>query len=231
MKSTQAEKWRPIPGWEGYYEVSNTGRVKSLPRIITRKDGFEMKIRGREIKGTTTPSGHKRVTLSRVGEEPTGALIHRLVLEAFVGPCPDGFEGCHWDDDPSNNNLSNLRWATHRENMDDRVRNWTVCRNGHEITPENVYVKPNGQRSCNICRLKQKREYNRRIYKPKPPRKPKTHCDLGHPLEAPNLSQYRLKQGILTCLACERARVYTRRHPELKSIFSTIAEQYYRGIR
>ena len=233
MKSTQAEQWRPIPGYEGDREVSSAGRVRSLTRTIVRKDGFSMRISGRELRGKTSKSGHKRVALSRVGEAPNYVLIHRLVLEAFVGPCPDGLEGCHWDDDPANNNLENLRWDTHQENMKDRARNWTTCKNGHEITPENLHITPNGQRSCNICRLKRKREYYRRTYthKPKTPREPKTHCNLGHPLEEPNLSQYRLRKGIRTCLACERARVYVRRHPEFKSSFSTIAEQYYQGIR
>lgn len=231
MNQPTQEQWKPVPGWEGYYEVSDTGKVRSLPRTITRKDGVEMKVRGRELKGGKNPSGHRLVTLTRVGEPPSKVLVHRLVLEAFVGPCPDGLEGCHWDDDPSNNNLSNLRWATHQENMNDKARNWTVCRNGHPITPDNLHFKKNGQRSCKTCRQETKRLYNKRTYKPKPPREPDTHCKLGHPLEEPNLSQYRLKRGVRTCLACERTRVYVRRHPEFKADFASIADQYYRGVR
>src|SRR6266567_540688 len=49
--------------------------------------------------------------------------IPRLVLETFVGPCPPGKECCHWDDDPSNNNLSNLRWGSHFDNTEDIERN------------------------------------------------------------------------------------------------------------
>lgn len=47
--------------------------------------------------------------------------VHQLVLEAFVGPCPEGLECCHKDDNPQNNNLANLRWDTHESNMADRV--------------------------------------------------------------------------------------------------------------
>lgn len=54
--------------------------------------------------------------------------IHRLVLLAFVGPCPPGMECCHIDGNPINNRLSNLRWGTRRENMEDRVRHG--CDNG-----------------------------------------------------------------------------------------------------
>lgn len=51
--------------------------------------------------------------------------VHRLVLEAFVGPAPAGTEGCHNDGNPQNNALSNLRWDTHAENMLDQVRHGT----------------------------------------------------------------------------------------------------------
>lgn len=53
----------------------------------------------------------------------TSKKIHHLVLEAFVGPCPDGLEACHWDDNPLNNSIGNLRWDTHEANMADRERN------------------------------------------------------------------------------------------------------------
>jgi hypothetical protein len=51
--------------------------------------------------------------------------IHRLVLEAFVGPAPDGMEGCHNDGNPENNNLLNLRWDTHASNMADQLAHGT----------------------------------------------------------------------------------------------------------
>ena len=49
--------------------------------------------------------------------------IHKLVLNAFVGPCPEGMEACHHDDDSFNNALSNLRWDTHKANAYDSIRN------------------------------------------------------------------------------------------------------------
>jgi HNH endonuclease len=54
--------------------------------------------------------------------------IHTLVLNAFIGPCPPGLEGCHWDDDGTNNKLENLRWDTHSANVLDSVRNGTHAR-------------------------------------------------------------------------------------------------------
>lgn len=65
--------------------------------------------------------GHLSVNLHRGGVK-TRRYIHRLVLEAFVGPRPEGLVCCHWDGDPSNNRLDNLRWDTHRANGADAIR-------------------------------------------------------------------------------------------------------------
>jgi hypothetical protein len=74
-------------------------------------------------------SGSKRLSVALcVGSELETKLVHRLVLEAFVGPCPPGLEGCHRNDDSSDNRLENLYWGTHRQNMADRERNGGVLR-------------------------------------------------------------------------------------------------------
>jgi hypothetical protein len=66
--------------------------------------------------------GYRRVTLHRDGKR-YHPLVHRLVLEAFVGPCPKGMEVCHYPDtDKANNRLGNIRWDTHAENMRDAYR-------------------------------------------------------------------------------------------------------------
>jgi hypothetical protein len=65
--------------------------------------------------------GYLTVNVSRAGKK-SARRIHRLVLEAFVGPCPEGHIGCHGDGDPTNNRLENLRWGTHQANADDTLR-------------------------------------------------------------------------------------------------------------
>ena len=81
-----------------------------------------------------------------------------LVLEAFVGPRPDGHECCHYDDDPMNNHLSNLRWDTRSANSFDAIRNGrhstaskTRCKRQHDLTPDNVWVSKDGRRFCRAC--------------------------------------------------------------------------------
>lgn len=84
-----------------------------------------------------------------------------LMLTAFVGPCPPGYDCCHWDDDPSNERLENLRWDTRAANQDDSVRNGhhhmaklTKCVRGHRFSPENtlLYTRKSTGKTRRICR-------------------------------------------------------------------------------
>jgi hypothetical protein len=127
------EHWRPIVRFENY-EVSDFGRCRSLERIVKSYDRKRNCYAKRHYPGTTLNpvrrySEYNRVksldvTLYMDGER-YHRKVHRLVLEAFVGPCPDGMECAHADGDPSNNHLDNLRWATHVENCRDRVLHGT----------------------------------------------------------------------------------------------------------
>lgn len=96
-------------------------------------------------------------------------LVHRLVLEAFVGPCPEGMEGCHGDGDPTNNSLGNLRWDTATSNQLDKVRHGThhnaakeACIHGHPFDSGNTYIRSDGKRQCRTCTLRRQHEYQNR---------------------------------------------------------------------
>jgi hypothetical protein len=110
------EQWKAVPGFPGRF-VSNFGRVKSDHRGL--------------LKGhTITRNGKPRcvtVLFTERGRQHTRS-VHRLVLEAFVGPCPPGMEGCHNNGDGSDNRLENLRWDTHAANMQDAIRHGTFVR-------------------------------------------------------------------------------------------------------
>lgn len=126
------EKWLPVVGFEGRYEVSSRGRVRSLDSV--RRDGNPL--RGRVMRPSRHPrTGHLRVVLWTLDGRQLTRLVHRLVLEAFVGPCPDGLQGLHWDDDPGNNAVKNLYWGTSSQNRKDSIRN-----GGHNWFRDNVYV-------------------------------------------------------------------------------------------
>jgi hypothetical protein len=102
---------KPIPGFPGY-EITDDGRVWSCNGGLGR---FLRPDRNRR-------SGHLRVTLSCCGKTYR-RFVHRLVLEVFIGPCPDGMEACHGPDpDPANNNVENLRWDTSASNHREAVQ-------------------------------------------------------------------------------------------------------------
>jgi hypothetical protein len=80
---------------------------------------------GVDRNGVKRPKPAALMVAFQVDRRHFTAYVHRLVLKAFVGPCPEGMEGCHWDGDACNNKLDNLRWATHAENVEDSIRHGT----------------------------------------------------------------------------------------------------------
>ena len=114
------KQWKPVVGWEGLYEVSDHGDVRSVERIVEDKNfskaGKEF-VRRRVYKSVelkqadTWKMGHRSVGLYN-NQRRKRFLVHRLVAEAFI-PNPNGLPVVdHIDGDPANNNLSNLRWAS-----------------------------------------------------------------------------------------------------------------------
>lgn len=105
---TTVERWLPIPGYEGLYSVSNFGRIR-------RDSACRSTFSGRILKPNTTKDGYKTVELSA----HSGAVkvrVHVIVLAAFVGPVPNGYETNHVDFDRANNKFENLEYVTHKEN-------------------------------------------------------------------------------------------------------------------
>ncbi len=123
------ETWRPVLGYEGLYEVSDQGRVRSVDRTISMiRMGRECQTRrrGRTLMITVNDRGRPHVEFWKNGKRRPGIKVHRLVLEAFVGPRSEGLECCHWDGDRTNNRLENLRWDTRASNEADMLRHGTA---------------------------------------------------------------------------------------------------------
>ena len=146
------ERWLTVPGFEGRYDVSSEGRVRST------KSG-KMRSLAKQNKG-----GYREVSLWD-GTKLTTFKLHRLVYVAFNGPVPDGLEVCHKDDNKDNNFVDNLVAVTRLRNMRDRVtnghdanKNKTHCPQGHPYTAENTYtypIKETGgiRRHCKTCAI------------------------------------------------------------------------------
>ena len=202
------ECWRVIEGYEGRYEVSDLGRVRSLPRtaewvgrggvqklsvedvqvirtsrssvaVLAEQFGVSMSTIYKTRSGTRRTSrnnsrslgghvlkqrlvnGYPLVKLSK-DNAAWHIHVHRLVLTAFRGPCPEGLVGCHNNDVRTDNRLENLRWDTSSANVADSIvngkhpnTNKTHCPQGHPYTIDNIYFRtlPDGRRwrQCREC--------------------------------------------------------------------------------
>lgn len=148
------EIWKPVVDWEGLYEVSNQGRVRSLTRRVRCRVGMRTS-HGKMLSLHPHRKGYKRVILNRPGERKTG-WVHLLVLEAFVGPRPHGrhIEGRHLDGNSLNCALENLAWGTAQQNADDRRRHDTVPKGeGHfnaRLTASKVAELRRLRRECGL---------------------------------------------------------------------------------
>ena len=111
------ENWKPVLGWEGFYEVSDQGHIQSCPRR-TRAGWAGFKSHGRII--ATFVRQKRRFVNLFDGDKRATCTVHRLMLEAFVSPRPDGMECRHLDGNSLNNTLENLRWGTKAENETDK---------------------------------------------------------------------------------------------------------------
>lgn len=113
------EAWKDIPNYEGLYQISNLGRVRSLEKTIF--SGGVARRRKERILKSTNRRGYRQLTLSKGGDKEQKS-VHRLVAESFI-PNPDCKpEVNHIDGDKANNKMNNLEWCTRRENAVHSIR-------------------------------------------------------------------------------------------------------------
>jgi len=139
------EQWLWVVGYEGAYEVSTYGRVRS----VDREDSIGRKLTGMVMKQTINDDGYHQIVLSLEGKSRT-FKVHRLVGIAFI-PNPEGKpEINHIDEDKSNNYLYNLEWNTRQENVQHSI---------HQIEKQYLFRSPEGELIYvkglrKFCRLK-----------------------------------------------------------------------------
>lgn len=137
---SSVEVWKPVVGYEGLYEVSDQGRVRSLhQRRWCGTHWYE--VPPRTMKATIARNGYPVVKLTREGVGRTIA-VHSIVLTAFAGPKRAGQECRHLNGDSQDARLCNLCWGTPLENTEDRIRHGTMPRginhHGAKLTASQV---------------------------------------------------------------------------------------------
>lgn len=182
------ERWLPVVGLESYFRVSDEGNIcwrsgESLPSYVANK------------------LGHRRVFFG-IGKRRQ-QYVHRVVLEAFVGPCPPGMQCRHLNGVADDNRLVNLVWGTASEDNYDRVRHGTHqhskrthCPKGHPLDAVKYHADGTfWQRRCRTCLREQNRARRAR----------KTHCPQGHPFDG---FRYRADGSVRQryCTVCARAK-------------------------
>lgn len=152
------ERWQDIPDHPGY-QASDLGRIRSVDRVVTQMSRWGVisrRVPGRVLRPKVKDTGHLVVQLPGKRYRK----VHQLVLEAFVGPCPPGKECCHYNGDPADNRLGNLRWDTRSNNKRDCVRLGvhhmtakSACPRGHLLVAPNLRRAASklGHRACLAC--------------------------------------------------------------------------------
>jgi len=116
-----AEIWKSIPGYEGYYEASPSGLIRSISRQYVNNRGATRMVEGRVLSPTTSRSGYQLVALYK-NKKRKDLLVHRLVAETFLNNPTNKKEVNHIDGDKKNNKIGNLEWCTQSENLKHRYR-------------------------------------------------------------------------------------------------------------
>lgn len=119
------EQWRWVVGYEGSYQVSDHGRVRSVERVVRHYLGGPKKLKGKVLRAAPgNQYGHLMVNFSKEGIRRT-ATVHSIVAEAWIGPCPAGQQVRHGPNGVIDNSVRNLCYGTPSEDHLDRRRDGT----------------------------------------------------------------------------------------------------------
>jgi len=146
MSDFLVEYWKDVIGYKGLYQVSQLGSVRSLDRVTDHPYSGPRQLKG-QILCVGLSDGRPTVSLYKEGTRTT-FLVGRLVLAAWVGPCPDEFECYNHDGDCTNTSLSNLYWGEKvREGQPRRVKR----SDGVEFDSLLIAAQETGCLAYNIC--------------------------------------------------------------------------------
>lgn len=156
------ELWHPVVGYEGLYEVSSLGRVRSLDRVTRQRSRsgrfVDARYRGKMLKLVVDKKGYKFVCLAKEGINKN-FMVHTLVLEAFVGPRKAGMVCRHGAAGNGCNEVSNLSYGTYKDNIHDKYRDGTMgfgTKNGRAVLTEDMVLWARSQPHMTVAELARK---------------------------------------------------------------------------
>lgn len=162
MKDLKTEIWKPVKGYEGLYEVSNLGNLRSLDRYSMCGKQYCL-FKGKPIKAFPDSKGYLRTDLCKNGQRKLH-LVHRLVAEAFISnpnnlPCID-----HINTIKTDNRVENLRWCSYKENSNNPL---TIEHTRSKETKEKILAtrRKNQSHNCEIAVYYVDEDGTKRIFK------------------------------------------------------------------
>lgn len=136
------ELWQPVRGYEGLYEVSDQGSVRSLDRTVWNGT-VKRRLKGRELKAGKASNGYLTVALCKQGKQIT-YCVHVLMAQAFIPNPEEKPVVRHCNDNKTDNRISNLLWGDYSDNAGDAKKNGRTpigCRHGmSKLTPADVLI-------------------------------------------------------------------------------------------
>lgn len=173
MNEPANERWLPVVGYEGRYEVSDQGRVRSVERWVEYRSG-RSRVHPSVLLSPAVSNryGHLAVNLWK-RNQGRSSKVHSLVAEAFLGPRPPGMEVRHGPGGKHDNRLANLSYGTYQENREDMKRDGTAprrgkktrCKRNHPLEAPNLVESrlAQGYRTCLACTRAIKQTYQARL--------------------------------------------------------------------
>ena len=147
--TNMTEDWRDIPGYEGLYQASNLGRIKSADRYVNNSHSTKSFRKGKILKPNITRNGYYQICLFK-NSKVKKYYVHRLVWIAFNGPIPENMQVNHISERKSENRLSNLNLMTAKENINfgtgierchNQLINGKCSKSVLQFTLDNILVK------------------------------------------------------------------------------------------
>lgn len=154
----ETANWRDIPGYEGLYQVTDRGEVRSLGRTTEFTDGRVRTFPPKDMKTPLDSMGYPHLGLRSREKTYRYFRVHELVMLAF-GPSPSEQDTLirHLNDNKIDNRIENLSWGSASDNMQDKFRNGyrkakpRSCKRGHLFSGDNLIVQEDGRWNCKTC--------------------------------------------------------------------------------